>query len=72
MINTFKLMQLYQLDATVAAAGGYHMTAVANANSKHEHGVGVLDAAYYSSQGLSVSEELNKKTIQLPTIYYRL
>lgn len=49
------------VDATVAAAGGYHMTAVANANSKHEHGVGVLDAAYYSSQGLSVSEELNRK-----------
>ena len=43
------------VDATVAAAGGYHMTAVANANSKHEHGVGVLDAAYYSSQGEQIS-----------------
>ncbi|MBP2623563.1 glycoside hydrolase family 66 protein [Streptococcus oricebi] len=49
------------VDATVAAAGGYHMTVAANANSKHKYGVGILDAAYYASQGLKVSEELNRK-----------
>lgn len=49
------------VDATVAASGGYHMTAVAGGNSKHEFGVGVLDAPYYPSQGLKVGEELNRR-----------
>ena len=49
------------VDATVAAAGGYHMTIAANGNSKDGNHVGVLDNEYYPNQEAGVSDDLNRK-----------
>ena len=49
------------VDATVAAAGGYHMTIVANGNSKDGNHVGILDNEYYPNQEAGVSDDLNRK-----------
>lgn len=57
----------YQTDAVllttaaIAAAGGYHMSLAALANPNDGDGVGVLETAYYPTQSLKVSEELNRK-----------
>ena len=49
------------VDATVAAAGGYHMTIAANGNSKDDNHVGILDNEYYPNQEAGVSDDLNRK-----------
>lgn len=49
------------VDATVAAAGGYHMTIAANGNSKDGNHVGILDNEYYPNQEAGVSDDLNRK-----------
>ena len=49
------------VDATVAAAGGYHMTVAANGNSKDGNHVGILDNEYYPNQEAGVSDDLNRK-----------
>lgn len=48
------------VDATIAAAGGYHMTLVSNAKDDNKYGVGVLTSEYYPSQDLNVSDDLNQ------------
>ena len=47
------------VDATIAAAGGYHMTIAANANSKDNNHIGILDNEYYPNQEAGVSDNLN-------------
>ena len=49
------------VDATVAAAGGYHMTVAANGNSKDGNHVGILDNEYYPNQEAGVSDDLDRK-----------
>ncbi|EHJ53389.1 glycoside hydrolase family 66 protein [Streptococcus macacae] len=47
--------------AAIAAAGGYHMSLAALANPNDGQNVGVLETAYYPTQSLKVSDELNRK-----------
>ncbi|MGT2908573.1 glycoside hydrolase family 66 protein [Streptococcus dentapri] len=47
--------------ASIAAAGGYHMSLAALSNSKDADGIGILETAYYPTQSLKVSSELNRK-----------
>ena len=51
--------------ASIAAAGGYHMSLAALANQQDEtdggQGIGVLQTAYYPTQSLKTSSELTRK-----------
>ncbi|MGT2930061.1 glycoside hydrolase family 66 protein [Streptococcus dentasini] len=49
--------------ASIAAAGGYHMSLAALANSQNDdgQGIGVLQNAYYPNQALKTSSELTRK-----------
>lgn len=51
--------------ASIAAAGGYHMSLAALANQQNEidggQGIGVLQTAYYPTQSLKTSSELTRK-----------
>lgn len=60
-LATYQTDAVLLTTAAIAAAGGYHMSLAALANPNDGGGVGVLETAYYPTQSLKVSKELNRK-----------
>lgn len=60
-LRTYQTDAVLLTTAAIAAAGGYHMSLASLANPNANGGVGVLETAYYPTQSLRVSDELNRK-----------